>query len=131
MTKRAPSDVVEHRISLQDKLSSQVDSLVAAESVKDYADAIDKLASFENLYVAVTIAELITGKEILPGTPNDLYQLIDWVRDWMASTEGWGEDGFIPSDPGEALAPGGEYSGLEGFFRFVWERATVFGWASR
>lgn len=128
MTKRSPSDVIEHRISLQDKLSSQVDTLITAESVKDYAAAIDQLASFENLYVAVTVAELITGKEILPGTPNDIYQLIDWVRDWMKGSEGWRDNGIIP-DPG-TVAEGGEYSGVEGFFRFVWERATLAGWAS-
>ena len=81
----------ELRISLQDKLSSQLDSLVMGASVKDWADAIDKLASFENLYVIVTILELITGKEILPGTPNDIYEIIDALRDsggWIKEAAG-------------------------------------------
>jgi hypothetical protein len=56
---------------------------VMGEQVKDIAQAIDQLTSFENLYLIVTVLELITGKEILLGTPNDVYQLIDWARDWF------------------------------------------------
>jgi len=83
--------VREVRISLQDKLSSQLDFLLTAESVKDYADAIDKLASFENLYVIVTALELVTGKEILAGTPNDAGDILDSVRNW------WREDSVTRS----------------------------------
>ena len=117
------------RIELQDKERELLSGFIAGNQVSDVAGAIDQLLSFENLYIGATIAELITGQEILPGTPNDIYQLIDWVREWMKGSQGWGEGGFAP-DPG-ALKPGGEYAGLEGFFRFVWERATVLGWVLR
>ncbi len=29
----------------------------------------------------VTVLELVTGKEILPGTPNDIYEIIDAIRE--------------------------------------------------
>jgi len=54
-----------------------------ASAIKDFADAIDKLTSFENFYLLVTLAEVVTGKEIIPGTPNDVYKLIDYVRDYL------------------------------------------------
>jgi hypothetical protein len=79
--------VQEVRVSLQDKLSTQLDSLISANSVKDWAEAIDKIASFENLYVITTVLEVVTGKEILPGTPNDIYEVIDGLRDWWKQ---WG-----------------------------------------
>ena len=75
----------EIRISLQDKLNKQVDSYVGAASVNDWAKALDTIASFENLYVIVTVVELVTGKEILPGTPNDIYEIIDAIRDFDVS----------------------------------------------
>jgi len=58
-----------------------------AAAVKDFADAIDKLTSFENFYLLITLAEIITGKEIIPGTPNDIYQLIDWFREWAPTLD--------------------------------------------
>ena len=54
-----------------------------AQAVKDTAEAIDKLTSFENLYLIVTLIEVATGKEILPGTPNDVYALIDAAREYL------------------------------------------------
>jgi len=50
------------------------------------ASAIDKLSSFENLYIIATVVEIVTGEEILPGTPNDVYELIDWFRSWWKGT---------------------------------------------
>jgi hypothetical protein len=78
------------------------------QSIKDIADAIDKLTSFENAYIIVTIIEIITGAEILPGTPNDIYKLIDYLRDWGKNkspfvdpdgSRGWA--GFWDVDLGE------------------------------
>ena len=75
----------EIRISLQDKLTKQVDTAITATAIKDVMAGIDQLISFENLYVAVTILELVTGEEILPGTPNDIYYIIDALRDFDPS----------------------------------------------
>lgn len=58
-----------------------------AQAIKDTADAIDKLTSFENLYLLVTLAEVATGKEIVPGTPNDVYVLIDFIREFVEKSE--------------------------------------------
>jgi len=32
------------------------------------------------------VVEIVTGEEILPGTPNDVYELIDWFRGWWKGT---------------------------------------------
>ena len=81
MPKRIPDEVISVRLELQDKERQILVRMIQADTLKGVADSIDKLASFENLYVVATILEIVTGKEILPGTPNDIYQLIDWLRD--------------------------------------------------
>jgi hypothetical protein len=73
--------VNEIRISLQDKEKELFNRFIDASTFHDIADGIDKLVTFENLYVIVTVIEIITGKEILPGTPNDVYEVIDAVRE--------------------------------------------------
>jgi len=87
------------RIELQNKERELLSGFIAGNQVSDVAGAIDQLLSFENLYIGVTIAEMITGKEILPGTPNDIYQLIDWFREWWK-----GEGGTLFQDPGNPSA---------------------------
>jgi len=88
VAKRKPDQTVNLRIELQDYERKALASYQFANAIKDVADSIDKLTSFENLYVVATIIELTTGKEILPGTPNDVYQIIDAFRDYLKKTEG-------------------------------------------
>ena len=83
MAKRQPAQTVTLRIELQDYERQALASYQMAQAIKDTADAIDKLTSFENFYLLVTLAEVVTGKEIIPGTPNDVYKLIDYVRDYV------------------------------------------------
>jgi ribosomal protein L18E len=87
MSKRKPDQTVNLRIELQDYERKALASYQMAQAIKDMADAIDKLTSFENLYILTTIAEVATGKEILPGTPNDVYILIDYIRDYVQKNE--------------------------------------------
>lgn len=82
MPKRKPDQTVNLRIELQDFERRALAQAQTAEAIKDVADAIDKLTSFENFYLFVTLIEMATGEEILPGTPNDVYKLIDYLRDW-------------------------------------------------
>lgn len=83
----------EIRLSLQDKEQQLLGSLTTAEQFKDFADAIDKLCSWENLYVITTVVEIITGKEILPGTPNDLGDLLSDLKGFFKKEfEEAGED---------------------------------------
>lgn len=82
MSKRKPDQTVTLRIELQDFERKALADAQTASAIKDFAEAIDKLTSFENFYLLVTLAEVVTGKEILPGTPNDIYKLIDYVRDY-------------------------------------------------
>ena len=83
MSKRKPDQTVNLRIELQDYERKALADAQTASAIKDFADAIDKLTSFENFYLLVTLAEVVTGKEIIPGTPNDIYKLIDYVRDYV------------------------------------------------
>jgi len=62
---------------------AMLESYLMTWQVGKVADSIDKLLSLENAYLFVTIVEIMTGKEILPGTPNDIYKLIDWVREYF------------------------------------------------
>ena len=87
MSKRKPDQTVNLRIELQDYERKALASYQMAQAVKDTAEAIDKLTSFENLYLIVTLVELATGKEILPGTPNDVYALIDFAREYLLNNE--------------------------------------------
>jgi hypothetical protein len=81
VTKRKPDSVQEIRISLQDKLTQQVDDYLLADQIKNYADSLDKLLTLENLIVGATIIEIYTGREILLGTPNDIPELMKMFKD--------------------------------------------------
>ena len=97
MTKRKPNDVVEVRISLQDKLSQQMDTLIAAESAKDFADAIDKLTSFENFFLFLILFELIVAgtNQIIKGrTPTSVIGMMGWLLEWLSSKDGGREIGW-------------------------------------
>ena len=82
MSRRAPDSVNTIRFELQEHERQLLNSYLTSQSINGYAEAIDKLSSFENLYIIVTVIELLTGKEILPGTPNDVYYIIDAIRNF-------------------------------------------------
>ena len=90
--------------------------------MKDFADAIDKLTSFENFYLMVTLAEIITGKEIIPGTPNDIYQLIDWVREALPSLPSLG-----PASEYFDTVAEGEDAGFLDVIYMALKKSTLFG----
>lgn len=107
MTKRKPDQVVEFRISLQDREKEMFDSLVGAYQIDKLSEAVDQALSFQNVYLGITLVEIATGKEILFGTPNDLQDLIGDVRTWWAANK----DEFGP--------------GLWNFFKGLFERAPL------
>jgi len=80
MSKRKPDQVVEFRLSLQDKEREMFDSLVGAYQIDKVSEAVDQALSFQNVYLGITLIEIATGKEILFGTPNDIQELIGDVR---------------------------------------------------
>jgi len=82
--KAKPTDVSIVRIELQEKEREMLDTFLTTWQIGKAASAVDQLLSLENAYLAVTIYEMISGKEVLPGTPNDIYTLIDWVRTYVA-----------------------------------------------
>jgi hypothetical protein len=82
--KAKPTDVSVLRIELQEKEREMAESFLMSWQVGKAATAVDQLLSLENAYLAVTIYEIFSGKEVLPGTPNDIFKLIDWVREYVA-----------------------------------------------
>jgi len=107
MSKRKPDQVIEFRISLQDREKEMFDSLVGAYQIDKFSEAVDQALSFQNVYLGITLIEIATGKEILFGTPNDLNDLIADVRTWWAANK----DEFGP--------------GLWNFFKGLFERAPL------
>ncbi|AXH74855.1 MAG: hypothetical protein [Bacteriophage sp.] len=88
MPKAKPDRVEVIRIELQESERQILRDFVTSQSLGEIgqlADGIDKLLSFQNLYVAATIYEIITGKEVLIGTPNDLADLLGMVKDFFAA----------------------------------------------
>jgi len=107
MSKRKPDQVIEFRISLQDREKEMFDSMVGAYQIDKFSEAVDQALSFQNVYLGITLIEIATGKEILFGTPNDLNDLIADVRTWWAANK----DEFGP--------------GLWNFFKGLFERAPL------
>ena len=110
MPKRKPDQVINFRVELQEHERKILDNYLTANSINGFMEALDKLTSFENLYIIATVLELITGKEILPGTPNDAYAIIDAIRKWLMK-EGRAE----------------EYLDGRGPLQFIFEEGTLLG----
>jgi len=87
MTKKSPTQVIEVRVSLQDKQSQQLDAIIGAYQVDKVSESIDQFLSFENFYIGITLIEIATGKEILFGTPNDIGDVINDVRNWWKANK--------------------------------------------
>jgi len=87
---KKPSDHVQIvRFEMQEKEREMIESALltwqfakAGNTASQMVEAFDKLLSLENAYLLVTMYEIYTGKEVLPGTPNDIYTLIEWVKSW-------------------------------------------------
>jgi len=108
VSKRRPDQVINFRVELQEHERKILDNYLTASSINGFMEALDKLTSFENLYIIATVLELISGKEILPGTPNDAYAIIDAIRQWL------NKDGVDILDD-------------RGPLQFLFEEGTIFG----
>ena len=86
-SRRKPDKVIEYRISLQEKERQQLDAIVGAYQVDKVSESIDQMLSFENFYIGITLLEIATGKEILFGTPNDIGDIINDVREWWKANK--------------------------------------------
>lgn len=123
MPKAKPDRVEVIRIELQESERQILRDFVSTNAIGDIAklfEGIDKLLTFENLYIGATIFELVTGREILVGTPNDLDDLLGMLKDGLQPiAEGIntvpGVDitqGFIPGTPIPTSVIGAIISGL-------------------
>jgi len=90
MTKRKPDQVIEYRISLQDKQSEQLDSIIAAYMVRNIGQGLGGiltplvagLSDISFCVIVIILYEMITGKEtgILTGMTMTLAGLRDaWL----------------------------------------------------
>ena len=82
MPKAASDGVQTIRFEFQDSERQMFRDFIAGQNVVAVGKTIDDLLSFENLYIGATIYEMITGEEVLAGTPNDLGDLLSMVIDW-------------------------------------------------
>jgi len=121
--KAKPDRVEVIRIELQEKEREILESYLLTWQASKAASGIDQLLSLENAYLAVTMYEIFTGKEVMPGTPNDIYQLIEWVnnyvkenRDEVYEQAGSGRNLFFTSlQQGTILGQAGAWDWLDAF----------------
>ena len=59
------------------------------ETIKDIADAIDKLTSLENFFLFLIVFEVVTGGRIIKGrVPTTVIGMMNWLLEWLTSKEG-------------------------------------------
>lgn len=98
MPRAKPSSVKTIRYELGSWERTHLEPVLHATALDKYSEAIGYLLDWQKLYLGVTLIEVVTGYEILYGTPNDLGDIVRDVRDWwQANKERWGGDlrGFI------------------------------------
>ena len=129
--KAKPNSVSVVRLEMQEKEREMLESALATWQVSKAATAIDQLLSLENAYLAVTIYEIFTGKEVLPGTPNDIWKLIDAVKNWW-DNRSIDKDSGSPwdfeslRDRGRKAREEGSF-GLFDWYGLLWETAKDTG----
>jgi len=95
MPRTKPSKVETLRFELGSWERTHLDSVLQAQALDKYSEALTQFLSLEKMYVLITMIELATGREILFGTPNDLMDLVGQVKDWWLTTkEEYGDRGF-------------------------------------
>ena len=84
MPKAKPTAVQVLRVEFNTKEREMLEQALAVYSIEKSAESLNDLLSFKNLYIGVTVYEMMTGKEILYGTPNDINDIVDAVKVWWA-----------------------------------------------
>ena len=123
MPKKPSDQVISVRIEMQEKEREILESYLLTWQASKAASGIDQLLSLENAYLAVTMYEIFTGKEVMPGTPNDIYQLIEWVNNYVKENReevyeqaGSGRNLFFTSlQQGTILGQAGAWDWLDAF----------------
>ena len=100
MPRRRPDQVITYRIEFNDKERELLNQMMATYTLEKSAESIDDLLSFENLYIGATVYEMVTGEEILFGTPNDLGELLGMFKDYMKRRK----EEYTDDPPGAGLA---------------------------
>jgi hypothetical protein len=88
--KAKPDRVDVLRFEVQEKEREMLESLLATYQVRTgasfFSGLVDSVSKMDlpTLYLLVTIIEIITGREILPGTPNDFMGLVNDLRNGLS-----------------------------------------------
>ena len=93
MPKAASDGVQTIRFEFQDSERQMFRDFIAGQNVVAVGKTIDDLLSFENLCIGATIYEIITGEEVLAGTPNDLGDLLGQIIDWYRARKAASPEG--------------------------------------
>jgi len=85
MTKRKPVQVIEYRISLQDKQSEQLDALITAVQVKAFAGPVVELLSSKVAMLGIIGMILVAASKYLGLDWEDQVEgkTVEQVADWM------------------------------------------------
>lgn len=95
MPRTKPAKVETIRFELGTWERSHLEPVLAAQTLDKVSESLSQLLTLEKMYLLVTLIEIMTGREILWGTPNDLNDLISSVRDWWNVTkEELGDEGI-------------------------------------
>ena len=137
---KKPSDHVQIvRFEMQEKEREMIESALltwqfakAGNTASQMVEAFDKLLSLENAYLLVTMYEMYTGEEILPGTPNDIWKLIDAVKSWWDNRSIDKDSGSVWSyeslrDRGRKAREEDGTFGLFDWYGLLWEAAQDTG----
>jgi len=100
MPRRRPDQVVTIRIEFNQKERELLNQMMATYTLEKGAESLDDLLSFENLYIGATVYEMVTGEEILFGTPNDLGDLLGMFKSYMKRRR----EEYPDDPPGAGLA---------------------------
>ena len=87
MPKSKPDQVITYRIEFQETERRLLSDLIMGNNVAQVGKAVDDLLTFENLYIAATLYEIVTGDEILMGTPNDLEGLLEAIKVYIGTND--------------------------------------------
>jgi len=87
MPRKGSDETITHRIELGVWERQHAEGVLTAIQLDKMSESLSQLLTLEKAYLLITLVEIITGKEILWGTPNDLQDLIQGVKDWYTSNK--------------------------------------------
>jgi len=96
MPRRKPDTVETVRFELGGWEREHLAPVFASQALDKYSEALGYLLDWQKLYLGITVIEVMTGVEILWGTPNDLQDVVGSLKDWwQANKDEYGGEGIL------------------------------------